>query len=66
MTTETSTRRPTHRVYAVTKKHSKKGRWITIGAAWPHDDGKGFSLAIDALPLDQDCVFRSNVITDSG
>jgi hypothetical protein len=40
MTTETSTNRPTHRVYAVIKKEGQeKGTWLEIGAAWPHRDG---------------------------
>ncbi len=24
--------------------------WTRIGAAWPHEDGKGFSLTLDLLP----------------
>jgi hypothetical protein len=24
--------------------------WTRIGAAWPHQDGKGFSLALDLIP----------------
>src|SRR5277367_2662834 len=40
--TETTSKRPTHRVYAVTKAEgADKGFWTTIGAAWPHEDGKG-------------------------
>jgi hypothetical protein len=52
MTKATPTSRPTHRVYAVTKKEGdKKARWAEIGAAWPHKDGKGFNLKLDMLPL---------------
>ena len=48
----TTTNRPTHRVYAVTKKGSDdKGFWHAIGAAWPHQDGKGFSLKLDLIPI---------------
>ena len=48
----TTTNRPTHRVYAVTKKGSDdKGFWHTIGAAWPHQGGKGFSLKLDLIPI---------------
>jgi hypothetical protein len=40
--------RPTHRIYAVTKKDGgDKGRWTEIGAAWPHADGKGFNLKLE-------------------
>lgn len=50
--TKTTTSRPTHRVYAVTKTEGDaKSRWAEIGAAWPHKDGKGFNLKLDFLPL---------------
>jgi hypothetical protein len=47
--TETS-KRPTHRVYAVTK-NGDKTFWTEIGAAWSHQDGKGFNVKLDYLPL---------------
>jgi hypothetical protein len=47
--TETS-KRPTHRVYAVTK-NGDKSFWTEIGAAWSHQDGKGFNVKLDYLPL---------------
>lgn len=25
--------------------------WTRIGAAWPHKDGKGFSLQLDLVPV---------------
>ena len=38
-------KRPTHRVYAVTKTaNDGKGFWTAIGAAWAHQDGKGFNV----------------------
>lgn len=40
--------RPTHRAY-VAKENS---RWIEIGAAWVHKDGKGFRVKLDAIPVD--------------
>jgi hypothetical protein len=50
--TETAFKRPTHRVYAVTKTEGNdKGFWTTIGAAWAHKDGKGFSVKLEFLPL---------------
>lgn len=50
---------PSHRVYAVTKEGKQK-YWRTIGAAWPHSDGEGFSLKLDFLPRDSeaDIVIR--------
>jgi hypothetical protein len=46
-----SNKQPTHRAYAVTKNRGKS-YWREIGAAWAHEDGKGFSLKLDYLPLD--------------
>lgn len=55
MTTETNTNRPTHRVYAVIKKEGEeKGAWLEMGAAWPHRDGKGFSVKLNLIPLSDD------------
>ena len=45
-------KRPTHRVYAVTKTaNDGKGFWTAIGSAWAHQDGKGFNVNLDYLPL---------------
>jgi len=50
--------KPTHRAYAVTKR-GEKSYWNEIGAVWAHKDGKGFSLALDCLPLnDAEIVIR--------
>ena len=35
-----------------------KGRWTEIGAAWLHKDGKGFSIKLQALPVDGRIVLR--------
>jgi len=43
--------RPTHRVYAVRKAEGSKSHWSEIGAAWAHQDGKGFNVKLDYLPL---------------
>jgi len=49
---QTTPKRPTHRVYAVTKNEGDdKGFWTAIGAAWAHQDGKGFNVKLDYLPL---------------
>jgi hypothetical protein len=48
----TPSNKPSHRIYAVTKrKNGDKNDWTEIGAAWAHQDGKGFSLKLDFLPL---------------
>jgi hypothetical protein len=43
-------KKPTHRIYAVTKQGAKPF-WQKIGAAWAHQDGEGFSLKLEYLPL---------------
>lgn len=52
MSNDSTKARPTHRIYSVTKTGDDKANWQEIGAAWPHKDGKGFSLKFTARPLD--------------
>ena len=68
MTNETSTNRPTHRVFAVTKKpKADKGIWTPIGAAWPHRDGKGFNLPFAFMPIKEaEIVIRTAEPRDGG
>ena len=45
MTTNTKRgQKPTYEVFAVINGVKGKAVWMKIGAAWPHKDGKGFSL----------------------
>ena len=61
----TQTKQPTHRVYAVTKG-AKKNFWHEIGAAWAHQDGEGFGLKLDYLPLnDADLVIRTPIAKET-
>jgi hypothetical protein len=49
--------RPTHHAYIVKERPAdKKSRWIEVGAAWVHKDGKGFSLKLDAVPTTCDRI----------
>jgi hypothetical protein len=43
-------KQPTHRVYSVTKDEEKPF-WLEIGAAWPHKDGNGFNIKLNACPI---------------
>lgn len=43
--------RPTHRIFHVVGEGQKKA-WITIGAAWAHQDGEGLNLQLDYIPRD--------------
>lgn len=49
--------RPTHRAYVVKNTgNDDKNRWIEIGAAWVHKDGKGFRVKLDACPNNGDPI----------
>jgi hypothetical protein len=48
-----TTQKPT--LIAYTVKNRGKGKsaiWTKIGAAWPHEGGKGFSIELEAFPVD--------------
>jgi hypothetical protein len=48
-----SSNTPALYAYAVKDRgRSKKAIWTRIGAAWPHEKGKGFTIELEALPLD--------------
>ena len=53
-------RKPTHRLYRVDGE-GKSARWTEIGAAWPNQDGKGFSLSCEVIPLGGRIVMREIV-----
>lgn len=46
--------KPTLIAYAVKDPlgAEQKGIWTRIGAAWPHEKGPGYSIRLDALPMD--------------
>ncbi len=55
--------KPTHYVYHIIERtqdasDEKTGFWTKIGAAWPHKDGKGFTVSIDAIPLNGRLILR--------
>lgn len=43
---------PSHIAYQVRDRENQKGVWTRIGSVWPHKDGKGYSIQIEAVPLD--------------
>jgi hypothetical protein len=57
MTKQSATKRPTHTAYAVDGE-GDKATWTELGALWPHEDGKGFNLALRALPIGGRLVIR--------
>lgn len=45
--------KPTLYAYTVKDRgRGKKSIWTKIGAAWPHEQGKGLTIELEALPID--------------
>lgn len=55
--TETA-RNPSHIAYQVRTRPDSQSVWTRIGGAWPHADGQGFNIRIEAVPLDGTIVLR--------
>ena len=51
---------PTHRAYSVIKREGQDDYWLNVGLAFPHKDGKGFNIILQAFPLDGKIVCREN------
>lgn len=49
---------PSHIAYQVRDGKGKKGFWTRIGSAWAHNDGKGFNLQLECVPLDGRITLR--------
>src|SRR5204862_7658790 len=54
--------RPSHKVFVVedreTEGEGNDAFWTRIGSAWPNKDGKGFNIALSALPINGRLVLR--------
>ena len=53
---------PTHRAYSVIKREGQDDYWLNLGLVFPHKDGSGFNIILQANPLDGKIVCRE--ITD--
>jgi hypothetical protein len=51
-------KKPTHTAYTIRAGAGDKKRWVPIGAIWPHADGIGSTLKLDALPIDGLIIMR--------
>lgn len=40
-----------YRVYTIIERPKQDDYWLNIGVAFPHDDGQGFNVILQALPL---------------
>ena len=57
------TKQPTHKAFTVIKREGKEDYWVDIGVAFPHKDGRGFTIRLQAIALDGKIVCRE--ITES-
>lgn len=51
--------KPAYRAYTVIKRDGKEDFWLNLGVCFPHEDGDGFNLLLQALPLDGKIVLRT-------
>lgn len=49
---------PSHIAYQVRDREGRKAFWTRIGSAWAHQDGSGFNIQLDAVPLDGRITLR--------
>jgi hypothetical protein len=57
-------KQPTHRAYSVIRREGQDDFWLNVGLVFPHKDGSGFNIMLQAFPLDGKIVCRA--ITDDG
>jgi len=57
-------RQPTHRAYSVIKREGQDDFWLNIGIVFPHKDGTGFNIMLQAFPLDGKIVCREITAND--
>ena len=55
-----ATQQPDFRAYTVIKRaEGQEDFWLPIGAAFMHQDGDGYNIVLQALPIDGKVVLRS-------
>ena len=55
-----------YRAFSVIKREGEEDFWLPIGAVFPHRDGKGFNVVLQALPIDGKLVLRLPKDEDGG
>lgn len=54
-----SSQQPSYRAYTIVKREGQDDFWLAIGAAFMHQDGDGFNVVLQALPIDGKIVLRA-------
>jgi hypothetical protein len=49
---------PAYRAFTVIKREGADDFWLPIGAAFMHQDGDGYNIVLQALPIDGKIVLR--------
>jgi hypothetical protein len=57
---------PSHRAYSVIKREGQDDYWLNLGLVFPHKDGSGFNIILQAQPLDGKIVCREITEDDRG
>jgi hypothetical protein len=59
MAEKESSKQPTHRAYSVIRREGQDDFWLNLGLVFPHKDGHGFNIMLQAFPLDGKIVCRA-------
>ncbi len=57
---------PTYQAYTVVKREGQDDFWLNIGAAFAHQDGDGFNIMLQALPINGKIVLRPSKAQSEG
>lgn len=49
---------PSFRAFTVIQRTGQDDLWLNLGLVFPHKDGNGFNLMLQALPLDGKIICR--------
>lgn len=52
-------RAPSHMAYSVRETHDGSSFYSRVGSAFPHKDGQGYSIVLDAVPVDGRIMLRT-------
>ncbi len=53
-----------YNVYYIKDVGKGKNAWVKVGAAFENDDGKGFNIVLDALPLNFDGALTARLVEE--
>jgi len=53
-----ASQQPAYRAFTVVKREGQDDFWLAIGAAFMHQDGDGYNIVLQALPIDGKIVLR--------